>query len=112
MSDLDIHRISATGERTSVRVDDPLCMLIDTTTCIGCKACEVACVEWNDLHIEPQVEHRVLDSFQTMPDMTPSFWNLIRFDEIPVDGGRRPVRGEAAADGALMMLMRKDMCMH
>ena len=23
--------------------------LIDTTTCIGCKACEVACLEWNDL---------------------------------------------------------------
>ena len=23
--------------------------LIDTTTCIGCKACEVACMEWNDL---------------------------------------------------------------
>ena len=21
----------------------------DTTTCIGCKACEVACKQWNDL---------------------------------------------------------------
>ena len=26
-----------------------VCKLIDTTTCIGCKACEVACVEWNDM---------------------------------------------------------------
>ena len=23
--------------------------LVDTSTCIGCKACEVACQEWNDL---------------------------------------------------------------
>ncbi len=22
--------------------------LVDTSTCIGCKACEVACQEWND----------------------------------------------------------------
>ena len=26
-----------------------VCKLVDTTTCIGCKACEVACVEWNDM---------------------------------------------------------------
>ena len=25
--------------------------LIDTTLCIGCKACEVACQEWNDQEI-------------------------------------------------------------
>jgi len=24
-----------------------VCKLVDVTTCIGCKACEVACVEWN-----------------------------------------------------------------
>ena len=24
----------------------------DTTTCIGCKACEVACKQWNDLPAE------------------------------------------------------------
>ncbi len=29
--------------------DVKVCKLIDTTTCIGCKACEVACVEWNDM---------------------------------------------------------------
>ncbi|HJZ69593.1 MAG TPA: formate dehydrogenase subunit beta, partial [Blastocatellia bacterium] len=25
-----------------------VCKYIDVSTCIGCKACEVACVEWND----------------------------------------------------------------
>jgi formate dehydrogenase beta subunit/formate dehydrogenase gamma subunit len=109
----DVKRISATGAQTTVREDEQVAMLIDTTTCIGCKACEVACVEWNDLHIEPETHTRVLSSLQTMPEMTPSFWNLIKFAEIPVDGERRPVAPEAASDApGVMMLMRKDMCMH
>jgi formate dehydrogenase beta subunit/formate dehydrogenase gamma subunit len=109
---LEIARISAAEPRAAVRADEQLCMLIDTTTCIGCKACEVACVEWNDLKLEPEYGERMLHSYQTMPDMTPAFWNLIKFNEIPVDRDRRPVP-EAAADGAgVMMLMRKDMCMH
>jgi formate dehydrogenase beta subunit/formate dehydrogenase gamma subunit len=129
---LEIARVSATDARTTVRAEDTLCMLIDTTTCIGCKACEVACVEWNDLHLEPVYTERILHSYQTMPDMTPAFWNLIKFNEIEVDRERRPlpaaagpggaawmpsalaesVAGEAASDAGVMMLMRKDMCMH
>ena len=119
MGALEVKNVSNTGAKTTVREEDQLCMLIDTTTCIGCKACEVACVEWNDLHIEPEYGERVLNSYQTMPDMTPSYWNLIKFNEIEVDEDRRPLpfdpaQGrEAATDGAgVMMLMRKDMCLH
>jgi formate dehydrogenase iron-sulfur subunit len=100
-SGLEVKRVSATDARTTVRDAEALAMLIDTTTCIGCKACEVACVEWNDLKIEPEYGERLLQSFQTMPEMTPSFWNLIRFDEVP-----------AAEGPGLALLMRKDMCMH
>ena len=39
--------------------------LIDTTTCIGCKACEVACLEWNDL---PFRETIFDNTYQTMPE--------------------------------------------
>jgi len=124
---LEIKNTSATGAHTTVREDDQLCMLIDTTTCIGCKACEVACVEWNDLHLEPQYGERVLNSYQTMPEMTPSYWNLIKFNEIEVDAQRQPshaaagvgflpsafATGEVAPPGeSVMLLMRKDMCMH
>ncbi|HEX7898968.1 MAG TPA: formate dehydrogenase subunit beta [Planctomycetota bacterium] len=101
MSGLAVKRVSATDARVTVREADAVAMLIDTTTCIGCKACEVACVEWNDLKIEPEYGQRLLQSFQTMPEMTPSFWNLIRFDE------HRAPEGPGMA-----MLMRKDMCMH
>ena len=108
---LEIRNVSATGARTTVREDDQVCMLIDTTTCIGCKACEVACVECNDLHIEPETRERTLTSYQTIPDMNPSFWNLIKFNEITVDPKRQPMEAAADAPG-IMMLMRKDMCMH
>src|SRR5437899_183479 len=36
-----------------VQRDLEVCKLVDTTTCIGCKACEVACVEWNDMPFTP-----------------------------------------------------------
>jgi len=58
--------------------------LIDTSTCIGCKACEAACQEWNDHGF------RISDfdgTYQTRPDLSHDFWNLIRFNELDVDGG-------------------------
>jgi formate dehydrogenase beta subunit len=69
---------------------------IDTTTCIGCKACEVACQEWNELGILPTQQ---FSSYQTMPKLHAQYWNLIRFFEREVDG-------------SLAWLMRKDNCMH
>jgi formate dehydrogenase beta subunit len=71
--------------------------LIDTTTCIGCKACEVACMEWNGL---PFSETSFDNTYQTMPDMKWNYWTLIRFDE------------HQHQDGTLQWLMRKDSCMH
>jgi formate dehydrogenase iron-sulfur subunit len=74
-----------------------VCKLIDTTTCIGCKACEVACLEWNQL----PYAHTVFDNtIQTMPETRWNYWNLIKFDEY-----EHP-------DHGLMWLMRKDQCMH
>jgi formate dehydrogenase iron-sulfur subunit len=74
-----------------------VCKLIDTTTCIGCKACEVACVEWNDM---PFGETVFDNTIQTMPETRWNYWNLIKFDE------------HEREDGTFMWLMRKDQCMH
>ena len=80
-----------------VQREEEVCKYIDVTTCIGCKACEVACVEWNDL---PFRETTFDNTYQTMPDTTWNYWNLIKFNEHQRD------------DGTLMWLMRKDQCMH
>jgi formate dehydrogenase iron-sulfur subunit len=94
---LDIVRISATSSpATGVRTEPIVAKLIDTSTCIGCKACEVACQEWNDLAPEAG---GATGTYQTVPDMTARFWNLIRFNEHEDEGGLR-------------WLMRKDQCMH
>ncbi len=74
-----------------------VCKLVDTTTCIGCKACEVACQEWNDL---PFAATAFDNTYQTMPSTAWNFWNLIKFNEHPKE------------DGTMMWLMRKDQCMH
>ena len=37
------------GEGVSERMPEPMGFFTDTTVCIGCKACEVACKEWNQL---------------------------------------------------------------
>ncbi len=96
-SNMEIQRISATlGPPTGVREAPKVAKLIDTTTCIGCKACEVACQEWNDLQSE---ETSQFGTYQTLPDLTPNFWNLIRFNE-------------HEEDGQFAWLMRKDQCMH
>jgi len=95
---LEIRQRSAAlrGEKTGIRSLPVVSKLIDTTTCIGCKACEVACQEWNDLQL---VSTRQVGSYQTMPTLDPNFWNLIKFRE-------------EERDGVLSWLMRKDQCMH
>ncbi len=94
---LDIVRISATpAPAPGIRLLPTATKIVDTSTCIGCKACEVACQEWNDLPPETTVQ---MGTYQTLPDMTAGFWNLIRFNE-------------HEENGALNWLMRKDQCMH
>ena len=93
---LDIIRSSAGPPAAGIRSQPIIAKLVDTSTCIGCKACEVACQEWNDL---PPEETTQAGTYQTMPDMTSNFWNLIRFSE------------HETAD-RFHWLMRKDQCMH
>ncbi len=97
---LRIQRISGhagpvPGEGTQRELQ--VCKLIDTTTCIGCKACEVACIEWNDL---PYAETSFDNTIQTLPETQWNYWNLIKFNEYD-----HPEHG-------FMWLMRKDQCMH
>ncbi len=95
---LEIRRSSASlwGQKTGMRHLPVVSKYIDTTTCIGCKACEVACQEWNDLQIVPTAQ---VGTYQTMPTLDANYWNLIEFREVE-------------ADGNFSWLMRKDQCMH
>ena len=55
--------------------------LIDVSKCIGCKACQVACMEWNDLRDEVGTNVGVYDN---PPDLTAESWTVMRFAEVEV----------------------------
>ena len=95
---LEVRQSSASvwGSKTELRNLKVVSKYIDTSTCIGCKACEVACQEWNDLHIVPTEQ---VGTYQTMPSLDANYWNLIEFREVE-------------ANGNFLWLMRKDGCMH
>ncbi len=71
--------------------------LIDVSKCIGCKACQVACMEWNDLRDEVGTNIGVYDN---PADLTPQSWTVMRFFEVEPEKDK------------LEWLIRKDGCMH
>ncbi|OCG09999.1 formate dehydrogenase subunit beta [Gilliamella sp. wkB178] len=96
----DIIRRSATNALTPAPhardYQQEVAKLIDVTTCIGCKACQVACSEWNDLRAEIGNTVGVYDN---PADLEPKAWTVMRYSEVEVNG-------------KFEWLIRKDGCMH
>ncbi len=98
LQSLDIKARSATTTPSpSVRETLKVAKLIDISTCIGCKACQVACMEWNDVRDKIGTNVGVYDN---PPDLTEDSWTVMRFSEVEVQAGK------------LEWLIRKDGCMH
>lgn len=56
--------------------------LFDATKCNGCKACQVACSEWNDLRA-PVGEFT--GSYQNPADLSSECWTLMKYNEFKQD---------------------------
>ncbi|WP_006747973.1 formate dehydrogenase subunit beta [Thioalkalivibrio paradoxus] len=98
LQSLDITARSATNRTPpSIREGVEVAKLIDVSKCIGCKACQVACAEWNDLREEIGTNVGVYDN---PLDLTPSTWTLMRFAEVEPE------------EFEFEWLIRKDGCMH
>ncbi len=75
----------------------------DTTLCIGCKACEVACKEWNNLPADAL--HLTGDSYDNTGQLSAHTWRHVNFIETAVrDDVQTPFQS-----GWLMM---SDVCKH
>jgi len=100
LQSLDIKRVSATTTVPPTNrhpAAGEVAKLIDVSKCIGCKACQTACMEWNDVRDEVGVNAGVYDN---PLDLTPKSWTVMRFAEHETN------------DGNLEWLIRKDGCMH
>ncbi|MER6423159.1 4Fe-4S dicluster domain-containing protein [Streptomyces sp. NPDC001137] len=92
----------------------------DTSVCIGCKACEVACKEWNAIP-EDGLSLTAM-SYDNTQALGASTWRHVAFIEQPRPDGRTQlplVEGESSAqetpvggDGELRWLMSSDVCKH
>ena len=71
----------------------------DTTVCIGCKACEVACKQWNDLPADGS-GYRKGRSYDYTGDLSAATWRHVRFVELlEPSEERRTQAAEALASG-------------
>jgi formate dehydrogenase iron-sulfur subunit len=76
----------------------------DTSVCIGCKACEVACKEWNLIPQDGQVWTG--ESYDNTSELGANTWRHVAFIE-----QEKPLRAEDGAVG-LRWLMESDVCKH
>ena len=97
----DIIKVSATSGLTPApqardhKVE--VAKLIDVSTCIGCKACQVGCSEWND--IRSDVNAKCVGIYDNPVDLNAKAWTVMRFNEVE-------------ENDRLEWLIRKDGCMH
>jgi len=79
--------------------------LTDATLCIGCKACEVACKQWNNLPAEAG-DRLTGASYDNTLDLGATTWRHVAFIE------REPSPKSAAASPDIAWLMVSDVCKH
>ncbi len=110
------------GERAKPRMG----FFTDTSVCIGCKACEVACKEWNQIPMSLQGFSG--KSYDNTVALGPDSWRHVAFIEqtVPADLGpggslvqiaQRGAAIEAGVpthreDEGLRWLMASDVCKH
>ncbi len=85
-SNLPLTQVPATSvPATEIAVHRPgaqrMGFFTDTTVCIGCKACEVACKQWNDLPADGGFFGKG-DSYDHTRELSASTWRHVRFVEL------------------------------
>jgi formate dehydrogenase iron-sulfur subunit len=97
LQSLDIKDRSATTTAApSVREGIEIAKLIDISKCIGCRACEAACMEWNDLR---DAIGENPGEFASPRGLSDASWTVMEFHEVE-------------PDGRFEWLIRKDGCLH
>ncbi len=77
--------MSTSAPATEIAIHEPgaqrMGFFTDTTVCIGCKACEVACKQWNDLPADGS-QFVKGGSYDHTGELSASTWRHVRFIEL------------------------------
>jgi formate dehydrogenase iron-sulfur subunit len=85
----------------------------DTSVCIGCKACEVACKEWNGVPEDGLVLTGM--SYDNTEGLSASTWRHVAFIEQRVAPAALPTGSDGSSpsgDPSVRWLMSSDVCKH
>jgi formate dehydrogenase iron-sulfur subunit len=82
------------------RPGDEVGFFTDSSICIGCKACEVACKQWNDVPVDLADIRYLNASYDNTGELDANHWRHVAFVE------------QRRADGQLVWLMNSDVCKH
>jgi formate dehydrogenase iron-sulfur subunit len=105
-------------------MSQPMGFYTDTTVCIGCKACQVACHQWNDLDAE-LAEQPAPDgsnpgatrpltgmSYDNTGSLSDVNWRHVKFIEKSELNGQASYNPTDASRDNLQWLMMSDVCKH
>jgi formate dehydrogenase iron-sulfur subunit len=95
------HAVAAYGDEARPRVG----FFTDTSVCIGCKACEVACKEWNLVPEDGLVWTG--ESYDNTSALGANTWRHVAFVE-----QEKPLRASDDSEDPLRWLMSSDVCKH
>jgi len=60
-------------------------ILVDTSLCTGCRGCQVACKQWNNL---PGTKTKQIGTYQNPQDFSFETWKVVRFADGRQDDGK------------------------
>ncbi len=88
---LGIRRMSSSKlPAGDIKKHQELGILLDISSCSGCKSCEVACIKWNELNPPIATKEQLRKagfSFQSAPDLAPNLFCLMNYQEGETDRG-------------------------
>src|SRR5215813_3143871 len=118
--------IQSTNQRRHTYVQDrvEVGFFTDPSVCIGCKACEVACKEWNQVPDDGFLLTGM--SYDNSQELGASTWRHVAFVEKPIDvpSSAPPVdlgmpglgapedQGAQSGNAGVRWLMSSDVCKH
>jgi formate dehydrogenase iron-sulfur subunit len=76
LGSLDFKKVLGQGSNTPAA--DAKAVLNDPTKCVGCRACQNACKEWNNLPADTEGPDEIYDNTS---DLSPTTWTLIKYKE-------------------------------